>query len=203
MKSISNTVRTEFYRQNFIAQDLIEIHLSTPLYLASGGIDIAYDSDTAPTAGTNTYSAQGNFMQVSGIGEDFDVRVGKFSILLSAVGNNYITKFIDTSTVPTNKIGYEGARVVLYKAFLNYADYSIAGTPLMMFDGQIFNVTIQESAKTCTISVECASLFSDFERTAGRKTNNNSNWLFQGVNTDTCMEQSGYVGQTEFKWGKL
>jgi len=203
MKTISNTVREEFYRQNFVAVDLVEIHLSTPLYLASGGVDIAYDSATAPTAGTNTYGAQGNFMNFSGMAEDFDVRVGKFSITLSGVGNNYIEKFIDVSTDITNKVGYEGARVVVYKAFLNYADLSIAGTPLMLFDGQIFNVSIQESARTCVINLECSSLFSDFERTAGRRTNNNSNWLFQGVQYDTSMEQSGYVGQTEYKWGKL
>lgn len=202
MKSISNTVRNEFYRQNFIAVDLIEIHLSTPLYLASGGIDIPYDSNTAPTSGTNSYSAQGDFISFTGMAEDFDVKVGKFNISLSGVGNNYIEKFIDVSTNVQNKIGYEGARVVAYKAFLNYNDMTIAGTPLMLFDGQIFNVTIQETAKTCAINVECASLFSDFERTAGRKTNNNSNWLFQGVQYDTSMEQSGYVGSTEYKWGK-
>lgn len=203
MKSISNTVREEFYRANFIAVDLVELHLSTPLYLASGGIDMAYDSATAPTAGTNTYNAQGNFISFAGMSEDFDVRVGKFNIILSGVGNDYVNKFVDTSSTPTNKTDYEGARVVVYKAFLNYNTLAIQGTPLMIFDGVIFNVTVSETANSCTITLDCASLFSDFERTAGRKTNNNSNWLFQGSTYDTSMEQSGYVGQSEYKWGRL
>jgi hypothetical protein len=203
LKTISNTVREEFYRQNFIAIDLVELHLSTPLYLCSGGINFSYDSATAPTAGTNSYDAQGNFISFSGMSEDFDVRVGKFTITLSGVGNSYVNKFIDTSTLPTNKTDYEGSRVVVYKAFLNYNNLTIAGTPLMIFDGVIFNVSIQETAKSCTINLECASLFSDFERTAGRKSNNNSNWLYQGSTYDSAMEQSGYVGQSEYKWGRL
>lgn len=195
MKTFSNPVRTEFYRENFIAVDLVELHLATPVYLASGGINIAFNSDTAPTAGSNTYTAQGDFMGFSSLSEDFDVRVGKFTIYLSAVGNSYVNKFVDQD--------YEGRRVVVYKAFLNYYDLSIVGTPIMMFDGQIYNTAITEKSNSCQINVDCASLFADFERTAGRKTNTNSNWFYQGVEYDTSMEKSGIVGQSEFKWGKV
>lgn len=203
MKSISNTVRNEYYRANFIAVDLIELQLSTPLYLASGGINISYDSTTAPNAGTNTYQAQGDFLGFTGLTEDFDVRVGKFSISLSGVGNSYISKFIDTSTSEDTKTNYEGSRVVVYKAFLSYVDLSIVGTPILLFDGQIFNVGIQETNGSCTISVECSSLFADFDRTTGRKSNNGSNWLYQGSTYDTSMEASGYVANSEYKWGRL
>lgn len=193
--TINNQVRTEFYRENFIAVDLVELHLNSPLYLASGGINISYDSATAPAAGTNTYTAQGDFMGFSSLNEDFDVRVGKFTIYLSAVGNSYVNRFIDQD--------YEGKRVVVYKAFLNYYDLSIVGTPIMLFDGQIYNAAITEKSNSCQINVDCASLFADFERTAGRKTNTNSNWFYQGISYDTSMDKSGIVGQSEFKWGKL
>lgn len=203
MKTISNTVRDEFYRSNFIAVDLIEIQTPGPLYLCTGGINISYDSPTAPNAGVNVYTAQGDFMGFSGLTEDFDVRVGKFGITLSGVGNNYIAAIVNTSNNPDFKIPYEGARVVVYKAFLNVTNLAIVGDPLMLFDGVIFNVGVEESSNSCTLSVECSSLFSDFDRTAGRKTNNASNWLFQGSTVDTCMEQSGVVGSTEYKWGKV
>ena len=63
MKSFytDTTLRDEYYRDTNFAVDLIELHLKDasdaddPLYLASGGIDIDYNSPTAPTAGTNTY----------------------------------------------------------------------------------------------------------------------------------------------------
>ena len=54
MKSFAseNYLRDEYYRDHTIAVDLIEIHLKdssnndAPLYLASGGINIDFDSDT-------------------------------------------------------------------------------------------------------------------------------------------------------------
>jgi hypothetical protein len=71
-----------------------------------------------------------------------------------------------------------------------------------MFDGQIYNVNIQEGSRTCQINIECSTLFADFERSAGRKTNNASNWLFQGSTVDKTMSKAGFVGSQEFKWGK-
>jgi hypothetical protein len=195
MKVYSDTLRGEFYRQNFIAVDLVELHLTVPLYLASGGINMSYDSATAPTAGTNTYTAQGDFMGFSGLSEDFDVRVGKFTIYLSGVGNSYVDKFIDQD--------FEGRRVVVYKAFLDLNTLAIVDTPIMMFDGVIYNAAITEKSNSCQINVECSSLFADFERTQGRKTNNNSNWFYQGIKYDTSMAKSGIVGQSEFKWGRV
>jgi hypothetical protein len=202
MKSFSSnsTLRSEYYRDHNFAVDLIEIHLKDingnddVLYLASGVLDIDYDSDTAPDAGVNTYSAQGQFMSHSSVSEKFELTLGKLSITVSGLPTGYVDKFINTEP--------EGKRVVIYKAFLKLQDLSIVETPIMLFDGQIYNVLIQESAETCSIGVECSSIFADFERTAGRRTNNWSNWNFQGSSIDTCMEKAGYVGNTEFLWGR-
>lgn len=201
MKNIDTIVKNEFYRSNFVAVDLLEFHLpGTPLYLSNGAINIVWDSPTAPTAGANTYTAQGDFLGFTGLTEDFDIRVGRFAVALNGVGNNYVADLIGPDI--TGKVNYEGARVLVYKAFLSIQTLQIIGTPLLMFDGVVYNVNISESSRSCNITIECATLFSDFDRTAGRKTNNGSNWLFQGSNYDTCMEQSGYVGNTEYKWGK-
>lgn len=204
MKTFSSEqyLRDEYYRDHTFAVDLIEIHLSSgALYLASGGIDIAFDSDTAPDAGTNTYLAQGEFLGHTPITEDFDVRVGKFSISLSGLTTGYINKFIGQEP--------EGKRVCVYKVFLDLNTLEVIGTDsaggtggILMFDGEVFNVNIQETAETCTISVDVSSHFADFERTAGRKTNNWSNWLFQGAKYDTAFEKAGFVGNSEFLWGR-
>jgi len=202
MKSFytDSTLRDEYYRDVNFAVDLIELHLkdasdsNDPLYLASGGIDIDYDSPTAPTAGTNTYSAQGQFLSYTTIGEDFDVKIGKFSINLSGLPSGYVDRFVNKEP--------ELKRVCVYKAFLSTTDLSIVSSPILMYDGVIYNVGIQENSSTCQITVDCSSKFADFERTAGRKTNNWSNWLLQGEKYDTSMEKAGYVGNTEFLWGR-
>lgn len=207
MKSFANTAnRDEYYRDHTIAIDCVELHLKTPtgasdpIYLSSGGADLSFDSATAPTAGVNTYAAQGNFIGFSSLSEDFDVKVGKFSIYLSGLSNGYVDKMINYEI--------EGKRVVIYKAFLGFgsagtAPLGLVAPPILMFDGVIYNFAVQESDRSCQITIDCSSLFADFEKSVGRKTNNWSNWFYQGNNSDKCFEKSGWVGQTEFKWGRL
>jgi hypothetical protein len=197
MKQIDNSLREEFFRQNFIAIDLVDLVLAqNPLYLCSGGRNIEFSG--------REYNAQGNFIGFGGLTEDFDVRVGKFTISLSAVGNDYISRFVDTQDNQNTKTDYEGRRVIVRKAFLNYNTGAIIHTPLIIFDGIIFNVSVTETATSCAIAVECASLFSDFERLSGRRTNNQSNWLFQnGYTDDLSFEQSGIVQSSEYKWGRV
>jgi hypothetical protein len=206
MKNYSLENKNEFSRSNMIAVDCVELHLKNrqggndTIYLCSGGFDLSFDSPTAPEAGVNTYTAQGDFIGFSSLTEDFDVKVGKFSVYLSALSNSYVSKFIQYEA--------EGKRVVIYKAFLAFANggvgpLQLVSAPILMFDGIIYNYAINETAESCQITIDCSSLFADFERTNGRKTNNWSNWLFQGKKLDTCFEKSGWVGQTEFKWGRL
>ena len=201
------TIQDEFYRENYIAVDLVEIHLknsvgaSSPLYLCGGGFDINWTSNTAPGGGNHTYSAQGEFMGFSEMTEDFEIKLGKFNISLSGVGTDYINRF---TVYPA-----EGQRVVLYRAFLefkvvnNIEGLYIVPDPLMLYDGIIYNVIVTENQNNCTISVECASLFSDFDRTSGRLSNSGSNWLYQGSTYDTSMEQAGFVGESNFLWGRV
>jgi hypothetical protein len=190
MKTIPSTTKDEFYRDKFIAVDMVEFHLTGGTqYLNSGGFDITWNG--------NTYTAQGDFLGFSTVSEDFDIKVGKFSIYLSAINTALTAAFIGTD--------FEGRRVVIRKAFLDFdpMTLSIIDSPIVIFDGQIYNVSVTETANSASISVECSTLFADFERTAGRKTNNGSNWIFQGVSTDTSFEKSGFVGNTEFLWGRL
>jgi hypothetical protein len=206
MKAFASTAnKDEYYRDHTISVDCVELHLKTTtgandtLYLCNGGFDVSFDSATAPEAGVNTYLAQGNFIGFGGMSEEMEVKVGKFTVTLSGISNGYVSKFINYEV--------EGARVVIYKAFLSFGaagtdPLALVATPIMMYDGTIFNFSIQETANTCQLSVDCSSLFADFERTNGRKTNNWSNWLFQGVQYDKAFEKSGWVGQTEFKWGR-
>lgn len=206
MKAYATTPnKDEYTRDHTIAIDFVELHLKNTsgandtLYLCNGGFNVSFDSPTAPDAGSNSYVAQGNFISFNGMSEDLEVKVGKFSITLSAINNDYISKFINYEV--------EGKRVCIYKGFLGFGPngtdpLALVAAPILMFDGNIYNFKIDESSQTCSISVDCSSLFADFERTAGRKTNNWSNWLFQGEQYDRAFEKAGWVGQTEFKWGR-
>jgi hypothetical protein len=197
----ASPVRTQVYNDRFIAVDLVELHIKNtsgalaPLYLTNSAIDIDYTSPTSHNASEQTYLAQGEFIGFSNVPEEFDVKVGKFSIFLSALGTNYITLFKDTDI--------EGKRVCIYKAFLDYNTLAVLDKPVLLFDGSIFNVSIVESARTASLTVDCSTLFADFERIAGRKTNRGSNSLYQGNEYDQCMDKAGINGSTEIKWGRV
>ena len=60
-----------------------------------------------------------------------------------------------------------------------------------------------ESARSASITLDVASIFADFERVAGRMTNNESNWFFQGRRFDTIFEKTGMLKSSEIKWGRL
>jgi hypothetical protein len=205
MKSYSSThpnVRDQYYRNNFIAVDLVELYIPTitntanTQYLTNAGIPITYSG--------HTYTALGEFMGFSTVSEDFDVKVGKFSVYLSGLGNNYISQFVYQDPTTGQRINLEGRRVVIRKAFLDKSNgLTIFDTPIVIFDGIIYNIAINESAVSSQITIECSTLFADFERNAGRKTNNASNWQFQGSTYDLAFQQAGFVGNTEYKWGKL
>lgn len=194
MKTYSNDLKDEFNRAKFMAVDLVEFYITDSngnanyQYLCNGGMDIEWNS--------HTYTAQGDFIGFSSVGEDFDVKVGRFSVYLSGLNSTMVENFVDKDV--------EGKRVIIRKAFLDYSPMTldVIDTPIMLFDGIIYNVSITESASTATLEIQCATLFADFERTAGRKTNNSSNWLYQGFSKDTAFEKSGYVGTSEFRWGR-
>lgn len=192
--------RNAYYSDSFFSVDLVEFHIKDgvtddPLYLCNGGYDIEWNSTTAPTEGVITYSSQGEFLGFSGVEENIEVKVGKFNIILSALDETTKLKIVNNIV--------QGSRVVVWKAFLSKTTGQILDTPLMVFDGQIYNFQVIDGARTATISVDCSSIFADFERIAGRKTNNESNWLLQGVKYDTSLEKAGIVGNTEYKWGRL
>jgi hypothetical protein len=195
-------VRDSFYRENFFAVDVVYIGLpdstgtiteSSVLRLCNGGINVTVPDGFGID---RTYTAQGDFIGFSTITEEFDVKVGKFNISLSGLGSGMVDRFIDKD--------FEGSFVQVGKAFLDYDTLQvIENRTYIMFEGIVYNVSINESAITCNITVECSSLWADFDRKNGRMTNNNSNWVFQNGNTsDTCFSKASTVGKQEFKWGR-
>lgn len=188
-KVYPTAIQEEYNRKNFIAVDLVSLFLPAgTLNFCTGGFDLEH-------AGV-TYTAQGDFIGFSSVSEDFDVRVGKFTIYLSALTTGILDYFVDQDI--------EGRRVLISKAFLQIEPFTLDTivAPVLVFDGQISNISITETASTASINVDCVTLFADFERTAGRRTNNGSNHAYQNNNFDQAFKQAGYVGNTEFLWGR-
>jgi hypothetical protein len=190
-RDLASSLQTKLAARTVFAADLIELHLATPLYFTSTNIDIDFDSTTAPDAGTNTYLAQGQFLEFSNIVESSDIRVGQLDMTFTAVDTTTVALLINNE--------YMNKRVVIYRAVLA-DDYTFTSDDVFtVFDGIIMGYSIQESQDTATVTITVATQFADFERTSGRKTNTASQQVH--FPTDKGMDFSAQIVK-DLKWGR-
>ena len=69
-------------------------------------------------------------------------------------------------------------RQVNFRKALVDDDGAVIGDSILAFDGRITRFEIKESSRTSEITIEVASHWADFEKTAGRLTNTNSQQRF-------------------------
>lgn len=190
-RSIPTVLQGKLAEKSVFVADLFEFHFDTPLYFTTANINLSFDSDTAPESGTNTYLAQGLFLNYRDIVENSDLRVGTLDLSFTAVDPTMIAVLINNDFIDK--------RVVLYRAILNN-DYSFTSQDVfMIFDGRISGWTLREDDRTATVTLSVASFFADFNRTNGRRTNPASQELyFPG---DRGMDFSPQILKN-IRWGR-
>lgn len=190
-RSIASATQTKLAGRQIFVADLIELQLSTPQYLTTSNIDISYDSTTAPDAGTNTYLAQGQFLDYGNIVESADLRISSIDMEFTAVDTTTIALLMSND--------YIDKRVVIYRAVLD-DDYSFTSDDIwLMFDGTITAYGIKETENTATVTITIASQFADFLRKNGRRTNPASQNIH--FSSDKGMDFSPQIVK-DIKWGK-
>mgnify|MGYP001185657633 FL=1 len=190
-RDLSSSLQTKLAGRSLFAADLVELHLSTPLYFTTTNIDIDFDSATAPDAGSNTYLAQGQFLFFGNVVESSDLRVGQIDMTFTAVDTTTIALLINNV--------YMNKRVVVYRAILQ-DDYSFTSDDVFtVFDGFIMGYSISETNTTATVTMTVASQFADFERSNGRKTNPSSQQIH--FPNDDGMNFSAQIVK-DLKWGR-
>ncbi len=190
-RKLSAGLITSLTGRRQIVADLVEIHLSTAVYLTNSFIDLSYDSDTAPDTGANNYTAQGQFLALGNVDESRDLRVGSMTLAFTAVD------FTTLAYVLNND--YIDRRVVLYRAVLS-DDYTIDSTKVFQyFDGRIKEFAISESPTSAMLSLSVGSQFADYEKLSGRRTNSDSQQRFFA--NDVGFEFAPQI-QTDIKWGR-
>jgi hypothetical protein len=181
-RSINASTLSALQGDSFRICHLISIDIGAGIYLT----DFTHDIDD----GSNVYEAGGGLIGVSGTSESSELRVGSVDISLSSVNQAYLSIFLSQNWI--NK------SVVLSKAVIDNAG-QIIGEPVVTFDGLLSSFQVSESDSTSSISLQVASHWADFDRKAGRLTNNNSQqFYFAG---DLGMEFAANTVK-DIKWGK-
>ncbi|OOZ41674.1 hypothetical protein BOW53_03065 [Solemya pervernicosa gill symbiont] len=163
--------------------------------------EIEWDSGTQRLTDTykdivhngNTYLANGLLLNIGDITEELELTNNSLKITLTAVQQDVLALLLSGD--------YHNRAVIIHRGLLDDGELLVVD-PVSVFRGQIDDFRFEEDprAGTATISLTVAGEWSDFERVAGRRTNDaDTQSFFPG---DRGFE---FAGQTinDLKWGRV
>lgn len=190
-RGLNSDIQTALTNRQVLAADLVELHFTPAVYFTNASIDINYDSTTAPDTGTNTYLAQGQFIEFTNIKETADVKVNSLDISFTAVDLTTVALVLNND--------YIDKRVVLYRVIFELDGTLNSNKVFQIFDGKINAWTLGETQDSATLTIQCSSQFADFEKLAGRTTSVASQQLV--FPNDTGMEFASQIVK-DIRWGR-
>ncbi len=144
------------------------------IYVSNSQLAIDYDG--------NTYQPFGPWLGFSSVEETRNFQISKITITLSGLpqhdnnGETFISQFLQHD--------YVDKRVKIHRVFYDEYDQPITdGSGVMqgtlIFDGYIDRPTIEDDPHSqTTVGVEVSNHWVDFDRTAGRHSNDNEHKIF-------------------------
>jgi hypothetical protein len=190
-RGLNSDLQTALTNRQVLAADLVELHFTPAVYFTNASIDINYDSTTAPDTGTNTYLAQGQFIEFTNIKETADVKVNSLDISFTAVDLTTVALVLNND--------YIDKRVVLYRVIFELDGTLNSNKVFQIFDGKINAWTLGETQDSATLTIQCSSQFADFEKLAGRTTSVASQQLV--FPNDNGMEFASQIVK-DIRWGR-
>ena len=156
----------------------------TNTYITDAPVDISYNG--------NTYTSLGQFLGMTDIVEEEDLRIETIDVTLSAIDSDLVKVFLDYD--------YIDRRVLVHRAVIS-SSYALVGTPILVFDGRLDQPRVAEDFQNrkATLAVTASSHWSDFEAVGGRHTNDTEHQiLYPGDD----FFAPGAETQKDVKWGK-
>lgn len=185
-RSLTTAIKNELATNNITPVHLITINFSTPVNIT----DCSFSLTSSISGSSVTYNASDFIMGMSNFTEETDITKTSLTISLSGADQTFISTVLNENVI--------NDAVTIYRGFLDNTNTLIAD-PFLLYDGQIDSFSISESETNSTVSLAIVSHWADFEKTSGRKTNNNSQQRF--FNTDVGMDFSSETVQ-DIKWGR-
>lgn len=181
-RAVHASVIAELSKDSFRLCHLVSFGISTGIYLTDYAHDIVYSG--------NTYIASDGLLSVSSPQETQELRVGQTNITVSGVDQLFIGLFLLQDWINRS--------ATIRRAVISESG-TVIGTPITIFSGQITQFEVDERRDSSEVTIAMASHWADFEKKAGRFTNNNSQqYFFAG---DVGFE---YAANTvkDLKWGR-
>ena len=195
-RGLGNTITDELAKDKITYIDLLELHFDS----SDGGTQFFTNGQFSPqvstttSGGSQTFNATGQFLSYEMVKETEAAKVNEINIVMSGIyasGSNTVVSIL------LNK-NYVERRVVIHRQFLN-TNGTLLGSPVMIFDGELKNFTIQETEQDSTITMKSASVFFNFEDSNGRRTTETNQLRY--FPSDRGMEFAS-VTTKDIRWGR-
>tara|TARA_R100000231_G_scaffold134168_1_gene107515 strand:+ start:490 stop:1047 length:558 start_codon:yes stop_codon:yes gene_type:complete len=164
--------------------------MANAVYLDVGSGLRSTDYGNDITLGSDTYSPSSYLLEVGDPNESRDLRVNNLTVQFSGVGDIYKSAFLNNNWI--------NRTALIYRAFFD-EDTNILVNYFTIFNGLITGWEYRESSGSAEFSVQLASHWADFQKPAGRKTNNNSQQFY--FTNDVGFEYAASLVR-DLKWGK-
>jgi hypothetical protein len=164
--------------------------------MANGSTTRYTDAPYDITFNSNTYTAQGAFLNVSETEENADVQIVSATITLSALDVSYVTSFATSAQI--NQL------VTIRRAFINFTTNQLIGdsageNAITIFRGRISGYSVRNDINTAEITIQVSSQFINFDKRSGRRTNQGN---FQVEHPQDHSMEFSAVSLKDVKWGR-
>ena len=180
-RSLSTALQTQVSSTATKTAFLVELNLSSTIRLTDWYSNVTYDS--------NSYQAGGSFLTIDSTTETGQLQVDEINLGFSNVTDQVRSLVQDGA--------FTDKTVDVYLAYFN-ADETIVGA-ISFFKGQIRNVSIIENINGCTLTMNVASHWSNWNLTKGRHFSVESQEQYSSG--DKGMEFATQV-KSDVRWGK-
>ena len=160
-RDMDAATQTEVAKNNITGFELLELQLDDGTYRFTNG---PWDA----TYGGNTYQALGNFLGFSDIQENTQMQIAEVTVTLTGLRQEDFGYFVNTDFIDRT--------VVIYRQLWNDQD-GVVGT-FKIFEGRLKNAAVEDDGEQLTVGGTASNQFVDFERTAGRRTNNDEQQFY-------------------------
>lgn len=181
-RTINAATITALQSDSIRMADLYQFDFTTVIRITNWGRDI--------TALSETWDSSAHIINSTEAVETSELQINAMTIDLSAVEQTYVSLFLGND--------YHDIRVRKWKAILDSSD-AVVGDPILVFDGRIDEMGIDDTQGSPVVQVSVASHWSNFDEVRGRKTNHNSQQIFFAG--DLGFEFAADT-KKDIKWGR-
>tara|TARA_X000001382_G_scaffold114325_1_gene92594 strand:- start:353 stop:919 length:567 start_codon:yes stop_codon:yes gene_type:complete len=185
-RALTSAIKTELATNNIRPVHLITIGFGTPVNIT----DCIYELTSSVSGSSVTYSSSSFLLSIPQFTEETDLTKTSLNLSLSGSSQTFISTVLNENVVNDS--------VDIYRGLLNSSNALIAD-PFLLYKGSIDTFAIEETDTESFVTLSIVSHWADFEKSSGRKTNNNSQQRF--FSTDVGMDFSSQT-VLDIKWGR-